>query len=389
MADTETRPDVKSAVSALLPEITSRAAEIETSRRLPSDLAAKLAEAGVFRMVLPEYLDGLELSPREIVEITAAVAEADASAGWCTMIGATTAMNAAYMDKDTAAEIYSDPNIITGGVFAPMGKAVDEGQHYRLTGRWQWASGSANCSWLCGGSIILENGEPRRMANGAPENRMMVFPAGEADLLDTWHVMGLKGTGSGDMAVNDITVPKARSVSLVADTPVADGALYAFPAFGLLSLGVAATAMGNARGALNAFEQLAQGKKNQGSRKTLAERATIQGETAKIEAAWRAARTYLYDEIDQTWDTAKFEGEIPVERRAALRMACTHMVRTAADICRITHDLAGGVDVYEQSEIQRRFRDAHAMTAHIVTAPATWELTGRILLGQPTDAGMV
>lgn len=235
----------------------------------------------------------------------------------------------------------------------------------------------------------MENGEMRRLESGAPENRMMVFPAGEAELLDTWHVMGLKGTGSGDIAVKDLRVPKGRTVSLVADRPLVDGALYAFPAFGLLSLGVAAAAMGNARGALDAFTELALGKKNQGSRKTLAERATIQAETAQIEAAWRAARTYLYDEIDQTWDVAQFEGEIPVERRSALRMACTHMVRTSADICRTAHDLAGGVDVYENSEIQRRFRDAHAMTAHIVTAPATWELTGRILLGQPTDAGMV
>ncbi|MEO0817056.1 MAG: acyl-CoA dehydrogenase family protein [Pseudomonadota bacterium] len=389
MADTETHRDVKTAVRGLLPEIASRAADIEAARHLPADLARKLAEAGAFRMVTPAYLGGEELRPREIVEVTEMVATADASTGWCTMIGATTAMNAAYMDTETAREVYGDPLTITGGVFAPMGKAVDAGDHYRVTGRWQWGSGSANCTWLCGGAIVLEDGEVRRLANGAPENRMMVFPASDADLLDTWHVMGLKGTGSGDITVSDIKVPKARSVSLVTDTPVADGALYTFPAFGLLSLGVAAAAMGNARGALNAFIELAQGKKNQGSRKTLAERAIIQSETAKLEATWRAARTYLYDEIDQTWDVARFEGEIPVERRAALRMACTHMVRTAADICRTAHDLAGGVDVYEQSEIQRRFRDAHAMTAHIVTAPATWELTGRILLGQPTDAGMV
>jgi indole-3-acetate monooxygenase len=389
MVDPERHYDVKSNVGGLLPEISARAAETEAARRLPGDLARKLAEAGVFRMVTPSYLGGLELSAREIVETTEMIAQADASTGWCAMIGATTALNAAYMDEDAAREVYSDPLTITGGVFAPMGKATDEGDHYRVTGRWQWGSGSANCTWLCGGCIVMENGEMRRLESGAPENRMMVFPAGEAELLDTWHVMGLKGTGSGDIAVKDLRVPKGRTVSLVADRPLVDGALYAFPAFGLLSLGVAAAAMGNARGALDAFTELALGKKNQGSRKTLAERATIQAETARIEASWRAARTYLYDEIDQTWDVAQFEGEIPVERRSALRMACTHMVRTSADICRTAHDLAGGVDVYENSEIQRRFRDAHAMTAHIVTAPATWELTGRILLGQPTDAGMV
>ncbi|MEO0754468.1 MAG: acyl-CoA dehydrogenase family protein, partial [Pseudomonadota bacterium] len=167
------------------------------------------------------------------------------------------------------------------------------------------------------------------------------------------------------------------------------GALYAFPAFGLLALGVSAAALGNARGALDAFKALATTKKNQGSTKTLAERQVIQAEAAKLEASWRAARAYLFDEIDQTWAVAQSEGEIPMERRAALRMACTHMVRTSADICRSTYDLGGGAALFLSSELQRRFRDSHAMTQHIVTAPATWELTGRILMGLPTDGAMV
>lgn len=389
MADTEPALDTAANARALAPEIAGRADEIEGARRLPADLAAKMAEAGIFRMVTPASLGGLELGPRQIVETCEILAGADASAGWCAMIGATTALNAAYMAPEFAREIYAAPMTITGGVFAPMGRATDEGDHYRVTGRWQWGSGSANCTWLCGGCLITEGEDLRRLPSGAPENRMMVFPAEDAELIDTWHVMGLKGTGSGDIAVQDICVPKGRTVSLVADTPLEDGPLYTFPAFGLLALGVASAALGNARGALDAFKALALAKKNQGSSKTLAERVTIQAEVAKLEAAWRAARAYLYDEIDATWAVANAEGAIPMQRRAALRMACTHMVRTGADICRGTYDLGGGAALFESSELQRRFRDAHAMTQHIATAPATWELTGRILMDQPTDAGMV
>lgn len=389
MADTETRPDIRSAAETLAIEVAPRAREIEDARRLPADIANAMAKIGIFRMVTPAALGGLELSPREIVETVEILARADASTGWCAMIGATTAMNAAYMAPETAREIYGDPMIITGGVFAPMGKATDEGDHYRVTGQWQWGSGSANCTWLCGGAFITEDGGLRRLPSGAPENRMMVFPANEAELLDTWEVMGLKGTGSGDIAVRDIRVPKARSVSLVADTPWPDSALYAFPAFGLLALGVSAAALGNARGALDAFKTLATRKKNQGSAKTLAERQVIQAEAAKMEAAWRAARAYLFDEIDQTWAVAQSTGEIPMPRRAALRMACTHMVRTGADISRTAYDLGGGAALFLSSDLQRRFRDAHAMTQHIVTAPSTWELTGRILMDLPTDGAMV
>lgn len=377
------------AARALQSELSARAAEMEEVRRLPADLAEKLAAGGLFRMITPAAYGGLECSPREIVDAVEAVAEANASAGWCVMIGATTAMNAAYMDPEIAKEIYSSPTTITGGVFAPMGKAVVDGDDYIVSGRWQWGSGSANCTWLCGGSMVFENGELRTLPSGRPDARMMIFPAEEAELVDTWHVMGLKGTGSGDIAVENVRVPKGRSVSLVADKPLIEGALFKFPAFGLLSLGVAATAMGNTKGALQAFADLAGAKKNQGSRKTLSERATIQSEMARMTAQFRAARAYLHDEIEQTWEIAQDSDDIPVERRAALRMACTHMVRTGADICRTCYDLGGGAALFEASDLQRRFRDSHAMTQHIVTAPATWELTGRLLFGLPTDASMV
>ena len=175
MPDSHMPTDLIANVRALSPELAARAAEMEEVRRLPADLAAKLAKAGVFRMITPKSFSGLELTPHDFVETVEAVATANASAGWCAMIGATTAMNAAYMDPATAGEIYSDPDIITGGVFAPMGKAVDEGDHYRVSGRWQWGSGSANCTWLCGGCTIWENGEMKRLASGAPDARMMVF----------------------------------------------------------------------------------------------------------------------------------------------------------------------------------------------------------------------
>lgn len=389
MADTLSPASPLALVTPLLPELAARAAEMEAVRRLPADLAQKLAEAGVFRMVSPAAFGGLELPPREIVETTEAIAAANASAGWCAMIAATTALNAAYMAPEYATEIYTDPMTITGGVFAPMGRAVVEGDNYRVTGRWQWGSGSANCTWLCGGCTIWEDGEMLRLPSGAPDTRMMVFPAAEATLHDTWHVMGLKGTGSGDIEVKDVLVPKGRSVSLVADKPLQTGALFKFPAFGLLALGVSAVALGNARGALDAFHQLATVKKSQGSAKTLAERQTMQADFARCEAAWRAARAYLFAEIDRVWTIAEGDGDIPMQARADLRLACTHMTRTGADICRTLYDLGGGAALFEASDLQRRFRDAHAITQHIVTAPATFELTGRILFGLPTDAGMV
>lgn len=387
MADTKI--NTIAAVTGLHEELASRAAEMDDARRLPADLAATLARAGLFRMVVPSQYGGLELSPREIVETIEAVSIANASAGWCVMIGATTALNAAYMDPVFAAEIYGDTAAITGGVFAPMGKATPDGDDFIVSGRWQWGSGSANCTWLCGGAVITEGDDIRRLENGAPDARMMVFPAGQAELHDTWHVAGLKGTGSGDISVESIRVPKGRSVSLVTDTPNVDGALYTFPAFGLLALGVASVALGNARGALRAIKSLAQSKRPQGSSKTLSEKQIVQVEVSKLEAALRSARAYLMDEIEQTWAVAQKTGAIPLERRADLRLACTHMVRTSAEVTRGTYDLGGGAALFLNNELQRRLRDAHAMTQHVATAPATYEQTGRILLGLKTEGGLI
>lgn len=377
------------AARRLAPELSAQADHMEQARRLPADLAKTIAQEGLFRLVTPAAYGGFECSPRQILDVLEELGKANASAAWCVMIGATTAMNAAYLAPEHAQDIYGDPNTITGGVFAPMGRAVADGDDFIVSGRWSWGSGSANCSWLCGGAMIFDDGELRRLPSGRPDARMMIFPADEVELIDTWQVMGLMGTGSGDIAVDSIRVPQARSVSLVTDKPVIESALYKFPAFGLLALGVSAVAMGNAAGALAEFKSLAQAKKSQGSSRTLSERNTIQADYARYMAAFRSARAYLYDELDQTWDVAQQDGDIPVDQRAALRMACTHMVRTCADICRGVYDLGGGAALFLSSPLQRRFRDAHAMTQHIVTAPATWELTGRLLMDLETDTGMV
>lgn len=389
MFDAQAAYNLKTSAQQFSGELSARAAEMETARRLPADLAAKLANAGFFRMVTPKSLGGLECAPREIVETIEALSAANASAGWCVMIGATTALNAAYMAGEQAREIYKDPQIITGGVFAPMGRAEIDGDHYRVSGRWQWGSGSANCTWLCGGCVVFENGEMKRLPNGQPDARMMVFPATDAVLHDTWHVMGLRGTGSGDIEVKDIRVPLGRSVSLMADTPRETGPLYKFPAFGLLALGVCAVALGNARGSLDTFRTLATTKKSQGSSKTLSERQPVQSAFSEAEARWRAARALLLAEIDRVWEIANAPGAIPVEARSDLRLACTHVTRTCADVCRALYDLGGGAALFESSPLQRQFRDSHAITQHIATAPTTMELTGRILFGLPTDAGQV
>lgn len=369
--------------------LASRAGEIEEARRLPADLARDMARAGLFRLALPRSLGGAELPPADIVATIEAVAEADASAGWCVMIGSTTTVSLAYLPHTVSARIMADADSITGGVFAPMGKAIAGNGGYRVSGRWSWASGSANCTWLFGGCLVFDGGELRTLPGGRPDIRLMAMPRASVELIDTWHAAGLEGTGSGDMAVADLFVPHDHSVSLAGDRPVEPGALYLFPVFGLLALGIAGAASGNARGALDALKSGLGTRRPQGSARTAAERPMVQADVARAEALLGAARALLYATMNDAWETANRDGEVPVETRARIRLAATHMVRTAAEVTRIAYDLGGGSALFLESPLQRRFRDAHGMTQHMMVQPAVYEIAGRVLLGLPTDTSML
>ncbi len=385
--------NILSQIDDVSEELKTRAAEMERTRRMPLDLAQTLAGTGAFSLLTPKSLGGPELSPENFVLALARIAEANAAAGWCAMIASTNAITAAYLPADIAQNIFGNPDVITGGVFAPIGKAVLDGDHYKVSGRWAWGSGSANCSWLAGGCTIWEDGEMRRHADGTPETRMMLFPNSDVILHDNWHVMGLKGTGSGDFEVKDCLVPKSRSVSLQTDQPREKGALYKFPVFGLLSLGICAVALGNSRAAIDSATEFARTKKLMGG-KNFSDKASAQVKIAEIEASWRAAHSYIMAESRRVWDIAQSSvtvnnAEIPVEARADLRLASTHGVRVSAAICQSAYNLGGGAALFENHDLQRQFRDAHAMTQHIMTAAPTYELIGRIMLGRSVNTSMV
>lgn len=370
---------------AMSAEIAAARPDMEAHRRLPDALARSMSDAGFYRMCVPARHGGSEVHPATLVEVIETLAATDASAAWCVMIGATTGSIAAYLDAETADEVFADPAAIICGVYAPSGQAERSGAVYRMRGRWRWNSGGRNATWLCGGCVIMENGAPRMLTDKIPDQRMMVFRASEATFIDTWRTTGLVGTGSGDFTIDDLAVPVARSVSLMTDTPRIETPLYRFPIFGLLALGIAAVASGNARAALDEFATLASGKRTPGGR-SLAERGTVQAAFADASARLAAARALLMESINSSWSDAAAGRAISVASRAALRLAATHMTRTAAEVVRGMQDLAGGAGVFHGDPLLRRLNDAQTMTAHVMIAPATYELTGRALLGVPVNA---
>jgi alkylation response protein AidB-like acyl-CoA dehydrogenase len=218
-----------------------------------------------------------------------------------------------------------------------------------------------------------------------PAPSVVAIPKQDLHVLDTWYTLGLRGTGSHDAVADEIFVPSARVFSLF-DGPLIDRPLYRFPPFGFFALSVAAPALGNARAAIDDLLALATGKVGLGSSRTLAERASTQAAVATAEASLRAARGLFYEAIEAAWQAAQLEAPVPLPLRNALRLAATHAARTSAAIVGSMYDLAGGSAIYDDSPLQKRFRDAHTATAHFQVNETSRELPGRILLGLPADA---
>ncbi len=373
------------AARRVAPRAAELAEQIERERALPAELRAELVEAGLFGLCLPRALGGREAQPAEMIRALEELARGDGATGWCAMIASTSSLLGAYLPDEDARLIYADGHGVSGGVFAPRGRAerLDEG--YMVSGRWSFVSGVQHCDWVMGGCIVYSGEQPELLENGSPDVRLMLMPADSVEVIDTWSVSGLRGTGSHDMAVEQEPVPAARGVSLFTDPPRQPGALYSFPLFGLLAVGIASVALGIARGAIEDLIVLAAGKTPAASLKTLAQRAAVQAEVARAEAALRSARALMLEEAEAAWVAAQTGAPISDEHRLGLRLAATHATGAAAEVVTAMYQAGGGSSIYDSSPLQRRFRDVHVATQHMMVAPTTWELTGRLLLGLPTD----
>ena len=224
-----------------------RAAEIEELRRLPADLSSALVDTGLGRAWAPARYGGLELPVLELLDAVESLATFEAGTAWCGMIAATTSLLGGYLPERWAEEIYGDPRAITGGHAAPQGRARPVEGGLLVSGQWQWGSGSFHCTWIGGGTVVVDDaGAPAPRADGL-RGPFVLFAPDQVELLDTWYTMGLRGWGSTDYVVREAFVPEGRWAEIVGQAPVADGPLYRFSFFGALALGVCSISLGLAR----------------------------------------------------------------------------------------------------------------------------------------------
>lgn len=378
---------VLQAAEDLRPELSERRREIDDLRQLPQDLANRLAALGFYRLVVPESLGGLGVSPTTFCQLCETLAKANGSTAWCIFIGATSQYLFGALPETQLKRMLENPNVITSGVFADSGTArYDErdGQPgYLINGHWRWGSGCRNAEWISGG--IHEVDAQGETLVGAPQLTRVFFRPEEIDIADNWHVSGMRGSGSSDYVAKNVWVPSERMAGNVEDGDHANQPIYQFPKFALLGIPIGAICLGMARACLDEVISAAKEKTPQGSRRPLSSRPSLHIAVADADAALSAARAYFYQSIDAGWAAAQ-TAPGSLEDRRSMRTANVHVVNTAIEVIDRMYRLMGGTSVYETSCLQQHFRDVHVAAAHMMVGEPVMELAGRVMLGLDDQA---
>jgi indole-3-acetate monooxygenase len=369
-------------VRALAPQIEASVEENERTRRLAPSLVEAISRAGLFRLGRPRSLGGDEVDIMTTMRVVEAVSRIDGSTGWCLAIQGNGSLLSGYLPKVDATEIFgSDPDVVLAGALPPFGEAIVVDGGYRATGRWPFASGCQHAQWLVGGCRIVDGGQPRLRPDGMPVVRVLCFPAASCEILDTWHTMGMRDTGSHDFAVRDLFVPAAHTLSL-REAPVEPGPLYAFPTLALLGASLATLELGIARHAIDILSEVARTKIALRSRQVLSQQATLQADLGRAEGLLRSGRALLYETLDELWHLVA-AGQTPsVAQRAMQVLASTQATQSAIQTVKLMFSAAGSTSVYTTtSQLERCLRDARTAGQHIAVARANYEMIGQAMLG--------
>jgi alkylation response protein AidB-like acyl-CoA dehydrogenase len=371
------------AARELAPRIAAAGDQIERERRLPAELVAAMAEAGIFRMLVPRSLGGGEVDVATFSRVVETIGAADGSTAWCVSQGSVSATVAAFLAPGVARELFGKPTAIMAQGVAHGPRAMVAPGGFQVSGEWSFGSGCRHATWLNAGSPVYEaDGAPRRGPGGGQETRVMLFPADQAEIRDTWQVSGLRGTGSDTYAVRDLFIPEARTVSYAREAQRREpGPLYTFSTGLLFATGFASVALGIARGALDAFEALANEKQPRAHATLMRENPLEQARVAQAEAALRSARAFLDEAIGAAWETASRGDQASTEQKVLLRLAATSAIRRAGEVTDAAYHAAGATAVFESNRFERRFRDANAVTQQFQGSEVHFPAMGRHFLG--------
>jgi len=373
-----TAEDVLAAVQSMEPLIRNTRDQMETERRMPMPLVRAMMEAGVFRMAVPRAYGGGELDPITQVRVVEELSRMEGSVGWLAMIGAAGGPMAAFLDPSVAERLFGPVDSVFAGQLRPPQHAEVVEGGFRVSGRYQFASGCQHASMMTCGCVLYEDSKPLLRPDGQQKARVMLIPASKVTIVDTWDTTGMRGTGSNDFVVDNVFVPVEESVSVL-EPPRVSGPLYRFaPIYLVCHAGVP---LGIARGALDCVLELCGRKEMMPSRQLLRDDTQTQETIAWAEASVAAARNYAYGTLEDLWETLCKGDRASVKQRAHYRMMMVHCHQLAKQVISVLYDLAATSAIFRTHPLERYTRDIFTACQHRVVHLRMYRPAGRMLLG--------
>jgi indole-3-acetate monooxygenase len=371
-------------IAEIAPIVREHAARSEQERRLAAPVVEALHASGLFRIMLMPDKGGGGLTVPDSLRVVEAVARLDASTGWNLSIGAGGALFAHYLPRASYDAVFAEPRALIAGSLNPLGTRAERREGgWLFNGRASYVSCSTDATWINVAGLEVHDGGPR-MIDDAPLMRAAMFPVDRAEVLDTWHMAGMRGTGSNDVVFENVFVPDAYTYEWPNPrSPWQQGAFAVVPIITQLGCGLAATTLGAARHAIDAIIELATVKVPGGTRALMRDRPLMQQQLAQAEGLVQAGRAYLFDTIDDAW--RRGEQGVPFDdaARATARLACVTATKLSAQAVDLIYDAAGMNGAQTDSELARAWRDVHTITQHVILGTGRYEIVGRVMLGLP------
>ena len=368
---------------AVVGVLDAEGAEIDRGRELTQAVVDALVEQDLLRLLLPRSLGGQEIHTLEFAQITETLAWADASTAWFVCQSNVSAgTSAAAMPPHAAAAIFDGPRTgLAWGVKHNNSTAIRVEGGYRLTGTWSVASGGRHTRWLGAHSAVRNPDGTKHIRHGGPDDRSFLFPREQATIIDDWHVLGLRGTGSDTYSVTDLFVPEEHAPSREAPEEIREsGPLYAIHSTPLYAIGFCGVTLGLARRMLETYVALARGRHSKASPAAMINNHAVQREIGLLEARLSAARAFLHEAVRQVHDAA-VAGTLDVDLRMRLRLAATFGMNEATDVSIACYRGAGTAAILDSAPFERRLRDAMSASQHMQGMPPLIEMVGRHIIG--------
>ncbi|WP_079228679.1 indole-3-acetate monooxygenase [Pseudomonas putida] len=364
------------AFEALLDGVRDRArlGEFDRQRHISRDVIDAFKAHGVYRALVPKRFGGLECSPAAFCEMIERISHADGSAGWVASFGMSPVYLAA-LPLETIAEIYgsSPDTVFAGGIFPPQPAETVPGG-FKVNGRWKYSSGSMGAD-IVGVGIAPRNGDKLDLP------RLAVLPRSQARIEETWDTVGLLGTGSHDLLVEDVVVGEQWTF-VRGGKPNLDEPFFRYPSLSFATQVLSVVGLGIARAALDELSGMASGRISVTGAPALADRPLAQVDVAKAEAALRSARAFFYESIEQAWAHVLAGDPVPIEVTNLLRLSSTHAARVAAEVARSAQMLSGMTGIYNESPLARCVNDAQVVTQHAFMGDVTYQNAGAMFFGK-------